>query len=343
MVKSTTHYIYRIVCFPTGKVYVGQTTNAKIRRYVHFYDLSRGYHHNDYLQRAYNKWGANAFYFEVLESGILPGNVNEREVYWIAHFDSYNNGYNATPGGQEHAPNGESCIWNGITYSSMRKCGEAWGVSRSTMTYRLRKGYTCDEDMVGTGSNPHNKKSCVWNGIEYQSTTDCDIANNVSLGTTLWRIKKGYTCDEDVKENNRPCNWNGVEYPSISAAASACCISDSAMASRIKNGRKRDADVIQFMDKMPCRWNGVAYSSLREAASANGVSHHAMKRRLQAGYTSDADIPQEFSQPNSKSCTWNGITYPTITAAAKANGLGVPTLHYRLRQGHTCDEDMKQP
>lgn len=339
--QCTTHCIYRIVCFQTGKVYVGQTTNVKIRRYVHFYDLSRGYHHNNYLQYAYNKWGASAFYFEVLESGIAPEKINERETHWIAHFDSFHNGYNATPGGQEHAPNGKPCVWNGTTYSSIRKCAEAWGLTRSAMLRRLRLGYTCDADMVGAGSNQAKAVVCIWNGIEYPSAANCDVANGLNLGTTLWRIKRGYTCDEDVKEVSRSCIWNGVKYSSVSAAAIACNVSLEAMRSRVDNGNLCDEDVGTSTKRVTCRWNGIDYSSIREAANANNISHHAMKRRLRKGYSCDTDIPDQVYQPSSKTCTWNSVTYPSISEAARANGLGFQTLHYRIKQGYTCDEDIR--
>ena len=39
--------------------------------------------------------------FEIIESDIsLQDLANEREIYWIAFYDSYHNGYNSTPGGQ---------------------------------------------------------------------------------------------------------------------------------------------------------------------------------------------------------------------------------------------------
>lgn len=51
-----------------------------------------------HLQFAYNKYGIDAFLFEIVE--LCPvDKLNEREIYWISYFDSYNNGYNLTTGG----------------------------------------------------------------------------------------------------------------------------------------------------------------------------------------------------------------------------------------------------
>ena len=39
--------------------------------------------------------------FEIIESDLDSQDLaNEREIYWIAFYDSYHNGYNSTPGGQ---------------------------------------------------------------------------------------------------------------------------------------------------------------------------------------------------------------------------------------------------
>lgn len=95
----TTHWVYRIVCFFTCKVYVGQTRNLGIRQRTHFRLLQNGNHHNRRLQADYNLYGASQFYFEVLETDIPLSTIDNREKYWIAHFDSCSNGYNATIGG----------------------------------------------------------------------------------------------------------------------------------------------------------------------------------------------------------------------------------------------------
>ena len=41
------------------------------------------------------KYGLENFTFEVLEECDAAA-LNERELYWIRKYDSYNNGYNAT-------------------------------------------------------------------------------------------------------------------------------------------------------------------------------------------------------------------------------------------------------
>lgn len=46
------------------------------------------------------KYGIENFQVTILESGIKRELLDEREIYWIAYYDSYNNGYNETKGGR---------------------------------------------------------------------------------------------------------------------------------------------------------------------------------------------------------------------------------------------------
>lgn len=58
--------IYAIVNQVSGKQYIGSAVNLLGRWRVHKNDLKRGKHHSLVLQRAYNKYGADAFTYLVL-------------------------------------------------------------------------------------------------------------------------------------------------------------------------------------------------------------------------------------------------------------------------------------
>jgi len=48
-----------------------------------------------------NKYGTDNFYYEILEENIPYEKLDEKEVFYIEKFDSFHNGYNSTPGGDE--------------------------------------------------------------------------------------------------------------------------------------------------------------------------------------------------------------------------------------------------
>lgn len=74
--------IYQIICTSTGKRYIGQTDNAQRRWWEHCSALRRDVHYSRYLQRAWNKYGENAFSFQVIEECQLD-QLTQREQYWL--------------------------------------------------------------------------------------------------------------------------------------------------------------------------------------------------------------------------------------------------------------------
>lgn len=97
-----TKSIYKITNIINNKCYIGQTNNVQ-RRFAEHKRESQKTNPKDstakILYRAIQKYGLENFNFEVLEENVE--HYNEREKYWIEYFDSYNNGYNATIGGEE--------------------------------------------------------------------------------------------------------------------------------------------------------------------------------------------------------------------------------------------------
>lgn len=72
MIKRRKEYkfksgIYKIMCKENGFVYIGQSSDLYRRVGEHIIALRNGKHRNPYLQSDYNKYGPNAFDFDVIE------------------------------------------------------------------------------------------------------------------------------------------------------------------------------------------------------------------------------------------------------------------------------------
>lgn len=83
-------------------VYVGQTVELETRHKKHIkYDpFDINVKEYDYpLSRGIRKYGEEEYELIILESNLLKEQLNEREKYWIAFYDTYFNGYNQTIGG----------------------------------------------------------------------------------------------------------------------------------------------------------------------------------------------------------------------------------------------------
>ena len=96
-------YLYHITNQINNKTYIGKTNDIDRRITRHFSDLRKGQHHSHKLQRAFDKYGDKVFkvtYETFLD--ISEEELAKKEIFEIKKFDSYNNGYNETLGGEGH-------------------------------------------------------------------------------------------------------------------------------------------------------------------------------------------------------------------------------------------------
>lgn len=299
MDNSTTYHVYRIVNFQNGKCYIGRSS-GKTREWQHFYHLKNGTHHSSKLQRAFDKYGRVAFYFEVIENNIQATLISERESWWVNHFHAFEDGYNMTEGGETYSSFGKECVWNRVTYPSITGAAIANNISEATMFERLSKGYTSDSDMV----RPLEEiapKPCEWDGVEYASLSEAARANRTTVTTIRRWLEKGFKSPGDIPLGKRnPVIWNGIQYRSISVAAKANGVAVETMRHRVLKGMTCDDDVeaneqvtksIQsFTKSKPCVFNGIQYPNITMAAKSIGVNRNTMSRYLKLGYANTDDI-----------------------------------------------------
>ena len=85
--------IYKVTNKVNGKVYIGQSVDIGRRWRAHMTAKDDIYFH-----KAIQKYGVENFEWEVIEK-CKKSELDERESYWIEYYDSFNNGYNCTKGG----------------------------------------------------------------------------------------------------------------------------------------------------------------------------------------------------------------------------------------------------
>lgn len=75
--------IYSITNKENGKVYIGSTVDFEDRWEYHKQDLRRCAHHNQYLQRSWDKYGEDVFEFGILEYLDKIDELSLAEQFWI--------------------------------------------------------------------------------------------------------------------------------------------------------------------------------------------------------------------------------------------------------------------
>jgi group I intron endonuclease len=92
--------IYKITNKINGKAYIGQSINIEKRwkehkkRYKNVNTRSYDYP----LYKAFRKYGIDNFTFEIIEK-CKEKKLNEKEIFWIEHYNTFFKGYNQTLGG----------------------------------------------------------------------------------------------------------------------------------------------------------------------------------------------------------------------------------------------------
>lgn len=96
------YYIYKITCAKNGKSYIGRTVSPYSRIKAHYSELLHNRHKNERLQNDFNKYGADSFYFEVLDKTKNP----KDESLYQAIYKTYS---------KKYGYNDRDCVWRNLS------------------------------------------------------------------------------------------------------------------------------------------------------------------------------------------------------------------------------------
>jgi group I intron endonuclease len=133
-----TGIIYCITNTSNGTKYVGQTKNELNKRWKeHLYEATK--YNTRPLYRAIIKYGNDSFRIKILEECSIE-KLNERETYWIEKLNTFNNGYNATSGGDHFDHNEETKNKISIGMSNVERSDEWVNNVSKALVSKIEKG-----------------------------------------------------------------------------------------------------------------------------------------------------------------------------------------------------------
>jgi group I intron endonuclease len=178
--------IYIIKNIINNKVYIGQSVDIYHRWIQHKADLRNEHHHNEHLQRAWNKYGEKNFEFAVLIE-CSESELNSLEKSFIVDYKSNDGhyGYNLTIGG-------DGCI--GLSQESIEKMRQSLTGRRLSEDTRRKIGESNKGKKLPPRSEDHKH----------------NLGNSLK-GKNAWN--KGVVMSDDFKE--KMCGDKNPNHRSI--------------------------------------------------------------------------------------------------------------------------------
>ena len=180
-------FIYKITNRVNNKVYIGQTRftiEHRFKQHIKNYNIE---HRKQALYLAFDKYGIENFVVEQVEECPIE-KLDEREIYWIAYYDSFKNGYNSTLGGKS----GCKYFFTDNQYEEIRnlylsgftikKIAQLYNVSSETMRSLLKTM------KIKMRNNP----------LDMNKYEETEFINNYNSGYTLTTLAKQYNTDKQT-------------------------------------------------------------------------------------------------------------------------------------------------
>ena len=201
-------FVYKVTNRVNGKVYIGQTTRTIAIRWKQHCNPA-----NDQclaLHRAINKYGKENFTVEQIDVASDSEELNKKEQYWIAHYDSIApKGYNMTTGGGQGEIAEETRYRLGnanrgkhLSEETKKKMSEARkgfkmspeSIAKSVAGKRANGNYAWLKEVSMKGVEKTSKSiRCVETGVVYSSIANAANENGIhsaNISACLRGIRK---------------------------------------------------------------------------------------------------------------------------------------------------------
>lgn len=210
-------YIY-LITSPSGKQYVGKSTIDPTQKFVlyqssakYFPEIKRP------ILEAIRKYGWDNMKFKIIEQNDqwTSNELNEREKYWIQHYNTVSTGYNVTSGGDGHDSESAKIFWKNVSEEWKKKralnCsqGQKRRYSQTSDSAETRKRKSDAHKGTYKITSPNGEEWITELGLkEFAKTYKDEI--KISYWTLFSAYRKCYNSTENVVKRKNENRWKVV-------------------------------------------------------------------------------------------------------------------------------------
>lgn len=288
--------IYIIKNTKNNLVYIGKSVDIKARWYAHKSFGNPSSKLPSYRTKIYPAMraiGIEHFYLEVLEYCDFDV-LNERECYWIKKYNSYNNGYNMTPGGESHVgeKNGRAILNEDqvleirLMYGNKIRFREAYAKFSNIISKRGFQKVWHYKTWLHIAPEVYTDENRKWHATASKS----GLNGNQHLG----KNNTSRACSEEEISKMRKLRNQGFSYNKIAKelGRSPSVVRKYCLFQEAKNPQSVVGLLVQNVE------TGLVFNSMTEAAKWAGVYYTTIKRHLNketpAGKVPTTDEPAHW-------------------------------------------------
>lgn len=144
--------IYKVTNKVNGKVYIGQSVDIGRRWRQHMTAEDDIYFH-----KAIQKYGVENFEWEVIEK-CKKKDLDEREIYWIEYYDSFNKGYNCTKGGDGVSGGEDHPRWKGGPEHKKEYKKQYYEANKEQIKHQQKQRYEINKEQIKEKAKERSKE-----------------------------------------------------------------------------------------------------------------------------------------------------------------------------------------
>lgn len=137
--------IYKITNKINGMVYIGQTKRSLEARWKAHCAAVNSRISYFKLQKAIVEYGKESFAIEQIDVAATKDEADEKESYWIKHYNAIENGYNTARGGKDGGRRKRvTSVEDGLVFDSMIDAAKHYGRAPQAIWQAIKNpSWTC--------------------------------------------------------------------------------------------------------------------------------------------------------------------------------------------------------